>query len=558
MTIRRLVSCLASPLLAVPFLPAQATVGPWTVALTAGNSFGNVVACASNAPGVQTDACVLLEAISNVTGPPGVTGSACNRVVEGTTTLTVGPGARMVRFSYALAGVLDDDAVGEMCNVSAWVKLDGGTILSHSPLPPGQLTPCLPGNCPPSLPVSSSSFVELCLAPGPYTVVAGLGTYVVDNFCRLGQSTIADFMTGPNGLTVCVTDRGPCSGGLLHDNGPIITHPGAGSGGADVSALDNTATFHTPHNIFGFGAQAPPLANNALADDFTVCGTWTVTHLELFGYATGVAPPSATLVYAQIWNGDPRAGGSVIWGDLTTNLVTSAPTGVFNCYRTLIGTLGVSNRAVQAIRVQLPSPLTLPPGVYWLEFQFSGVSFCPPVTENEMNDTGNAIQRVGQTWALLNNAIAPNTAGVAVPFRIHGTAMGQTLASATTYGAGKLGSNGVGAWDLATPVRNPVLGRDHVLRLVNGFPGSSPVVLIGNPQVSGIAFPPFGIVYVLPIITSFFLPPFGAASSTSMRLPIPHGANLCGLVLGLQGFWGDPGAAGLLAHSNGLQLRLGN
>src|SRR5688572_20559558 len=134
---------------------------------------------------------------------------------------------------------------------------------------------------------------------------------------------------------------------LLYDNGSIVTHPGGGAGGLDVSALDNTSTYHPPHNVYGFGAQWVSGGGNALADDFTVCGTWTVTDIEIFGYLTNGVPPLITGVYAQIWNGAPNAGGTVIWGNLTTNLVTTPPIGTFNCYRTLIGGLSVTSRQVQ-------------------------------------------------------------------------------------------------------------------------------------------------------------------------------------------------------------------
>jgi len=348
---------------------------------------------------------------------------------------------------------------------------------------------------------------------------------------------------------------------LLYDNGSIVTHPAGGAGGVDGSALDNTATFHTPHNIYGFGAQAPPLANNSLADDFTVCGTWTVSDIELFGYATGVAPPSTTLAYIQIWNGDPRnATSSVIWGNLTTNLL-SGTTGSLFAYRALIGVIATdTNRQVQRVRVPIPAatPLTLTPGTYWIEFQVTGINFVPPVSENEVNDTGNGLQRQTATWVVLNNAIAPNTAGCAVPFRFLGSAVGQVLASASTYGVGKSGSSGIGGWNVGSPVRNPVLGRDYPMRLINGFAGSSPIVALGTVFGSGFPFPPIGTIYVNPIITTISMPAFNNANTSTLRLPIPHGANLCNLTLGAQAFWGDPGASGSIGHSDGLQLTLGN
>ncbi len=165
---------------------------------------------------------------------------------------------------------------------------------------------------------------------------------------------------------------GVCAQTLLYDNGPIVTHPGGGAGGADASALDNTPAFHPPHNVYGFGSQYPPTGNNSLADDFTVCGTWTVTALEFFVYQTNGVPPLITGAYAQVWDRDPRvAGATVIRGDLVTNLITAPPVGAFFCYRVLIGDLASSSRAVATIRVSV-NWAPLPPGVYWLGVRATG------------------------------------------------------------------------------------------------------------------------------------------------------------------------------------------
>ncbi len=126
------------------------------------------------------------------------------------------------------------------------------------------------------------------------------------------------------------------------------------------------------------------------------------------------------------------------------------------------------------------------------------------------------------------------------------------------HGAGKAGTNGVGAWDLGTPVRTPILGSTYPLRLVNGLAGSSPIVVIGTPLPAGFPLPPIGTIYVLPIIVTISMPPFNATNTSVLPLSIPNGANLCGLTLGWQGFWPDPGAVGFLGHSNGLTLIFGD
>ncbi len=59
-----------------------------------------------------------------------------------------------------------------------------------------------------------------------------------------------------------------------------------------------------------------------MGDDFTVPagGGWQVDQMQFFAYQTGSTTTSTMNdIRVQIWNGDPTAGGTVIWGDLTTN-----------------------------------------------------------------------------------------------------------------------------------------------------------------------------------------------------------------------------------------------
>src|SRR5690606_23522758 len=137
---------------------------------------------------------------------------------------------------------------------------------------------------------------------------------------------------------------------LLYDNGPIVTHPGAGFNGVDASVLDNLPPMSL--NLYGSsGLQT----SWSLADNFTVCGTWNVSELEFFAYQTGATGPTFTGVFARIWDGDPRAGGNIIWGDLTTNLLPSAPGGQLYCYRVLISSMTDTQRPVMQLRVPVPS-----------------------------------------------------------------------------------------------------------------------------------------------------------------------------------------------------------
>ena len=187
---------------------------------------------------------------------------------------------------------------------------------------------------------------------------------------------------------------------VLYDNGPMVTHPGGGAGGADASALQDVSL---GMGTYGFGAQLS--AGNRVADDFTVTDAagWTIDTITFFAYQTGSGTTSSiTSLNLQIWDGPPNAGGTVIWGDTTTNLLTS--TTFANDYRVLEGTLTASDRPIMACVATVNH--TLPAGTYWLDWQFGGsASFSgpwqPPVTILGQTTTGNAIQYTSTGWAAL-------------------------------------------------------------------------------------------------------------------------------------------------------------
>ena len=201
---------------------------------------------------------------------------------------------------------------------------------------------------------------------------------------------------------------------ILYDNGPLVNSPGTGSGGADESILQSGLGMGT----YGFGFQQS--AGNSVADDFEVTGNWTIETIDFFGYQTGSTTTSTfTGVFCRIWNGDPTAGGTVIWGDLVTNRMTS--TAWANIYRNNNGPGGATDRPVMRITAETPG-LTLAPGTYWVEWQTTGSlasgPWVPPITIEGQTTTGNAIQYT-TAWAALVD-VGPQ----GLPFVINGTGGG--------------------------------------------------------------------------------------------------------------------------------------
>jgi len=199
---------------------------------------------------------------------------------------------------------------------------------------------------------------------------------------------------------------------VLWDNGGFVTAPGAGSGGTDYSELQDASL---GMGTYGTGFQIS--ASNSVCDDFDVTGTWNVTSFTFFGYQTGSGPPSTLNdVRVQIWDGIPTGGGSVIWGDLTTNLMSS--TDWTNAWRVLESAPS-ENRPIMNIVADVTG-LVLAPGTYWVEYSVGGTGasgpWAPYVTIVGETTTGNAIQNQAGTWVDLID-IGPQ----GMPFIIEGT-----------------------------------------------------------------------------------------------------------------------------------------
>lgn len=208
----------------------------------------------------------------------------------------------------------------------------------------------------------------------------------------------------------------------LYDNGPMITHPNGGAGGNPVSALQSALG----NSTFGFGAQIS--AGNSIADDFVVTGGgWQINEMQFFTYQTGSTTTSTINdLRVQIYNGPPNSGGTVIWGDMTTNRLSS--TAWTTIYRALDTDLLNTQRPIMRAVATLTTPISLAPGTYWVEFQFGGTlasgPWAPPVTI--LGSTGkpgaNALQKTSTGWAAAIDAGA--SAAQDFPFLLMGNEIG--------------------------------------------------------------------------------------------------------------------------------------
>jgi subtilisin-like proprotein convertase family protein len=219
---------------------------------------------------------------------------------------------------------------------------------------------------------------------------------------------------------------------VLYDNGPFVTHPGGGGGGADASRLQTTSL---GMNTLGFGASTATAFR--LADDFAVTDPfgWDVDTITVYCYQTG-SPTTSTLNNArlQIWDGDPGAGGTVIFGDTTTNRLLS--TAWTNAYRDTETTVGNTTRPIMEAVIDVGG-FHLDPGTYWIDYQVGGTlasgPFCPPITVTGQAVTGNAQQFNGTVWGPANDT-GTGTPQQGMPFVVEGTVPAPEISLAKTVG----------------------------------------------------------------------------------------------------------------------------
>lgn len=225
-------------------------------------------------------------------------------------------------------------------------------------------------------------------------------------------------------------------GGILFDNGPLISHPGGGAGGADASAIT------TGLNLFGSNHSGAPFR---VTDNFTVTdpGGWQIDSITFFAYQTQAAPggntsSSFTRVSYQIWDGPPMdVSSQVVFGDTSTNtMISTRWTGIWRVTST---TLTNTQRGLMRNTVAVNE--VFPPGTYWIDWFCSGTiasgPWVPPVTIPGQLVTGDAFQWTGTVWQQVRDSVAPNPGNrQGYPFIVYGSVVGGGGGSVTVTRSG--------------------------------------------------------------------------------------------------------------------------
>jgi hypothetical protein len=217
-------------------------------------------------------------------------------------------------------------------------------------------------------------------------------------------------------LAACAV--GANAGGVLWDQNDLVTHAGAGFGGADASAIDTASG----SNLFGWGAQGGTI-QNTMADDFMVGGGgWNITRITMYSYQTGsTTTPTHTGMFLKIWNSNPLGqttafGG--VYGDLTTNEMDSAT--FTNIYRVQDTTLTNNQRPIMALVADVN--INLAPGAHWIGANFTGTlasgPWTPPISPQNATFGVNAMQALGAAGTFATT-LTPSQGDMA--FLIEGT-----------------------------------------------------------------------------------------------------------------------------------------
>lgn len=198
----------------------------------------------------------------------------------------------------------------------------------------------------------------------------------------------------------------------------FVTDPGAMSNGADASWTKNNQTT--------LGKNANHNGSYRIADEFTINAQTNINEITVYCYQTGSTTNSTfTGLYVQIFNGSPMNGGTAIWGNTTTNIMTA--TSFKNCYRGSNGETGGTTRPIMGITASGLN-IQLAAGTYYLVYSVTGSGssgpWGVPHAEPGVGNTGNGMQYTSDGWITMIDEGSGTTMGIAMT--LNGTQTGTT------------------------------------------------------------------------------------------------------------------------------------
>jgi len=217
-------------------------------------------------------------------------------------------------------------------------------------------------------------WTRFSVAAGALATVVGMA---VASMVSLVQVAVVSFSTGHLkdklakvlGIAIALIG-GSTQAAVLWNNevnnglgGVLVTHPGGMTGtvaGADRSAIgvgDTTLGWHSGSTL-----------SYRIADDFTAVSSWTINSIRLYAYQTNATASTITGATVRLWSG-AAGSGSVLFGDTTTNLMTS--TSLSNIYRTANYDNAGTTRRIQFVNITGLN-WSIGPGSYSLDWGLTG------------------------------------------------------------------------------------------------------------------------------------------------------------------------------------------
>lgn len=246
----------------------------------------------------------------------------------------------------------------------------------------------------------------------------------------------------------------PPPGVFLYDNGGLDPQATSWSGVAAPAGAQWSEVQHIEPDRTLSNTSAGSTVTGAfrLADNFTVPAgqSWSISQVVAYAYQTGSPPTPSPVTGAtlRIWNGSPAAGGTIIFGDTTTNrLATSTDSGLFRIFNTVApppGSAPGTTRKIWENRLDVSPAQVLGPGTYWVDFAITGAGtkFAPTVTVHGQRGRpgDNGLQFVSPSWVPAldtgNPATAPDVPQD-FPFKLVGSIVGGANGRADFDGDGR-------------------------------------------------------------------------------------------------------------------------
>lgn len=235
-----------------------------------------------------------------------------------------------------------------------------------------------------------------------------------------------------------------------YTNGPLSTGATAGNGSAAPTGYtwselqnDTGNTTETNTTLGSGGTYTSATGSFFVADDFTipVGETWQISSVEVFAYQTGYTGTTSPFntIRMIIYSGDPSVGATSVFGDDSTNRMTSSVDGMmYRVGNTVVptATTGAPATNRKIWKVIGAAPVTLTAGTYWLSYQLQNVvvasgGFLPLVTvpgaRTMPGFNAKQFNAVSNSWTDIVDGGNPTTAPdvpVAMPFIINYAVLG--------------------------------------------------------------------------------------------------------------------------------------